>query len=63
VELLFLQGDKNWYGVGHKAVCTFDGKDYLIFHGYDAADRGRSKLRIEELKWDNDGWPTVSIAQ
>jgi len=33
---IVLQGDKNWYGVGHNAVCTFDGKDYLIFHGYDA---------------------------
>jgi arabinan endo-1,5-alpha-L-arabinosidase len=60
---IVLQGDKNWYGVGHNAVYTFEGKDYLIFHGYDAADNGRSKLRIEEVKWDNDGWPVVSVAQ
>ncbi|WP_226163024.1 arabinan endo-1,5-alpha-L-arabinosidase [Hymenobacter terricola] len=57
---LVLAGDKNWYGVGHNAVCTFDKADYLVFHGYDAADRGRPKLRIEKLAWDKDGWPTVA---
>jgi len=55
---ILLQGDKNWYGVGHNAVASFDGIDYLIFHGYDAADNGRPKLRIEKLKWEN-GWPVV----
>jgi len=59
---LVLEGDKNWFGVGHNGAYTFDGKDYLIFHGYDAADKGRSKLRIEELQWDKDGWPVVVAA-
>ncbi|GAC1374111.1 MAG: arabinan endo-1,5-alpha-L-arabinosidase [Hymenobacter sp.] len=57
---LVLAGDKNWSGVGHNAVCTFDNADYLVFHGYDAADRGRPKLRIEKLAWDQDGWPAVT---
>ena len=57
---LLLAGDKNWYGVGHNAVCNFDGTDYLIFHGYDAADRGISKLRIEKLEW-HKGWPVVKL--
>lgn len=56
---LVMQGDKEWHGVGHNSTYTFDGKDYLIFHGYDAKDKGRSKLRIEELSWDADGWPVV----
>ena len=51
---LLLEGDKNWYGVGHNAVASFDGKDYLVFHGYDAHDDGKPKLRTEELKWEND---------
>lgn len=55
---LLLEGDTNWYGVGHNAVVNFDGKDYLVFHGYDAKDKGISKLRIEELIWNN-GWPEV----
>jgi arabinan endo-1,5-alpha-L-arabinosidase len=56
---LVLAGDKKWYGVGHNAAYTFDNKDYLVFHGYDAADNGKSKLRIETLMWDKQGWPVV----
>ncbi|MDP4210762.1 MAG: arabinan endo-1,5-alpha-L-arabinosidase [Bacteroidota bacterium] len=56
---IVLAGDKDWYGVGHNAVVSFDGIDYLIFHGYDAKDNGRSKLRIEKLSWPK-GWPLVT---
>lgn len=55
---LVAEGDKNWFGAGHSGTYTFNGIDYLIFHGYDAADKGRSKLRIERLSWNN-GWPAV----
>ncbi len=53
-----LEGDKDWNGVGHNAVAGFNGTDYLVFHAYDAADKGRSKLRFEKLAWIND-WPVV----
>ncbi|HRI19488.1 MAG TPA: arabinan endo-1,5-alpha-L-arabinosidase [Panacibacter sp.] len=53
-----LEGDKNWNGVGHNAVVNFDGTDYLIFHGYDANDNGKPKLRIEKLNWLS-GWPVI----
>ena len=57
---LVLQGDnKEWFGAGHNSAYTFDGKDYIIYHGYDAKDRGRSKLIIQELKWDKEGWPAI----
>jgi arabinan endo-1,5-alpha-L-arabinosidase len=57
---LIIQGDnKEWFGAGHNSAYTFDGKDYIIYHGYDAKDRGRSKLIIQQLKWDN-GWPMLS---
>ncbi len=59
---LLLQGDSAWYGVGHNAVCTFDDTDYLVFHGYDALDGGKPKLRIEKLKWDKDGWPAADVS-
>lgn len=58
---ILLEGNKDWYGVGHNAVYTVDGKDLLIFHGYDAKDKGRSKLRIEQLDWDEEGWPMVIL--
>lgn len=57
---LVLEGNKDWYGVGHNAVCTFAGQDYLVFHGYAAANRGRACLRMEVLEW-KDGWPRPRV--
>ena len=58
---ILLEGNKDWHGVGHNAVYTVDGIDLLVFHGYDANDKGRSKLRIEKLDWDKEGWPTTIL--
>jgi arabinan endo-1,5-alpha-L-arabinosidase len=54
-----LTGNKQWPGVGHSATYTFDGQDYIIYHGYDASDHGRPKLLIDKLSWDEEGWPVV----
>jgi arabinan endo-1,5-alpha-L-arabinosidase len=59
---ILLAGDARWHRVEHNAVCTFDGIDYLIFHGYDATDPGRSKLQIERLRWDTADWPKVMLS-
>ncbi|QNA42692.1 arabinan endo-1,5-alpha-L-arabinosidase [Lacibacter sediminis] len=57
---LVLEGDaKEWFGAGHNAVYHVDDKDYIVYHGYDALDKGRSKLLINELAWDKEGWPTL----
>ncbi|MDT3401473.1 arabinan endo-1,5-alpha-L-arabinosidase [Mucilaginibacter terrae] len=53
------KGNKDWYGVGHNGVCSADGNDYLVYHGYDAADKGKSKLIINKIDWQN-GWPVIS---
>lgn len=58
---LVLAGDASWFGLGHNAVYTFDNQEFLVFHGYDAADEGRPKLRIEKLGWDAAGWPVVQL--
>jgi arabinan endo-1,5-alpha-L-arabinosidase len=60
---LFLKGNQQWPGVGHEGVYTFDGKDYIIFHGYDASDHGKPKLWIERLQWTEDGWPEASLKE
>ncbi len=56
---LIVEGNKNWYGAGHNSTYTFNGKDYMFFHAYDANDKAAPKLKIKELSWDN-GWPTVA---
>ncbi|MGQ7946104.1 arabinan endo-1,5-alpha-L-arabinosidase [Flavobacterium sp. WC2509] len=56
---LLLKGDENYYGVGHNSVYTFDGKDYIIYHGYDAKQNSKSVLQVKQLQWDKDLWPTL----
>lgn len=56
---LVVQGNENWYGAGHNSTYTFKGKDYMFFHAYDANDNGAPKLKIAELKWDKDNWPSI----
>lgn len=53
------EGNKDWFGLGHNGVCSADGNDYLVYHGYDAADKGKSKLIINKIDWQN-GWPVIS---
>jgi arabinan endo-1,5-alpha-L-arabinosidase len=52
-------GNADWYGVGHNAVVSFEGIDYLVYHGYDAHDGGKSKLLIRSFVWDSEGWPAL----
>lgn len=56
---MVLEGNKNYAGLGHNSVYTFDGKDYMFFHAYDVSDEGKPKLRIKEITWKNN-WPTVT---
>jgi arabinan endo-1,5-alpha-L-arabinosidase len=56
---LVIEGDKDWKALGHNGAYTFDGKDWLVLHAYETADNYKSKLKVLEIKWDQDGWPTV----
>ncbi|MCF7802760.1 MAG: arabinan endo-1,5-alpha-L-arabinosidase [Candidatus Marinimicrobia bacterium] len=56
---LVAKGNAEWAAVGHQAAYTFDGTDYLIFHGYDVSDDGNAKLWISEIQWEDEGWPSV----
>lgn len=57
---LLLGGNKAWPGLGHNSTYTIDGKDYVVFHAYEAADNGLQKLKIAEIKWDEALWPVVN---
>jgi arabinan endo-1,5-alpha-L-arabinosidase len=53
--------DERWKGPGHEAVFQDDdGTYWLLHHAYDAQRNGASYLRIHELCWTPDGWPTLA---
>jgi len=54
-----LAEDKNWAGWGGQSVYSFGGKDYVVFHAYEAADNDFHRLKIAQIKWDATQWPTV----
>jgi arabinan endo-1,5-alpha-L-arabinosidase len=56
---LVLAGNKNGAGWGGNSAYTFDGKDYLVFHAYEAADNDFHRLKIAEIKWDEKQWPVI----
>jgi arabinan endo-1,5-alpha-L-arabinosidase len=58
---IVLQGNPDWPGVGHNSAYTFDGIDYMIYHGYDAKDEGKPKLRISPIQWNSNGWPVCKL--
>jgi len=53
-------GAGRWAGPGHSAILQEKKGDYLIYHAYDTEWRGVSTLRIAILRWDSEGWPTIS---
>lgn len=55
---IILQGNERYSGIGHCAVYEFDGKWYIIAHGYDKQVDGSSNLFLHELRWEF-GWPKV----
>jgi arabinan endo-1,5-alpha-L-arabinosidase len=56
---LVLSGSKRWRGPGHNGIYVEGDTAWLVYHAYDADQIGISKLRIESLAWDADGWPTA----
>ena len=48
----------NWHGAGHQTVFFDSGRDYLVYHAYDA-HTGFSRLQISTMVWE-DGWPRVA---
>lgn len=60
---LVIAGDKDWVGVGHNSAYTLDGKDVLVLHAYETADRYLQKLKVLDMTWDQDGWPVVAQSE
>jgi arabinan endo-1,5-alpha-L-arabinosidase len=56
-----LEGAGSMRGPGHCAVVRDGDREWLVYHAYDAEDRGRSKLQVRSLEWTEEGWPGVGV--
>lgn len=54
---LVLAGDTRFLGPGSNAVISAGGRDFNVYHAYDADNADLATLRIAELAWDAQGWP------
>ena len=50
---------KRFRGPGHVAILRDAGRDYIVYHAYDARKAGIPTLRIQPLAWTDDGWPVA----
>lgn len=46
-------------GPGHAGVFEREGQSMLSYHFYDGEQRGRPRMGISRLNWDDEGWPRV----
>ena len=56
---LILSAYGQWKGPGHNGMLIENGIYWVVYHAYDAKQIGISKLRIESIAWDADGWPSL----
>jgi len=57
---LVVAGAGRWTGPGHCSVLQEKDRDWLVYHAYDTEWHDVSTLRISALRWDKEGWPTIS---
>ncbi|MFH5806285.1 arabinan endo-1,5-alpha-L-arabinosidase [Alienimonas sp. DA493] len=56
---LLSETDGPFIGPGHAGLLEEDGRTWFGCHFYDGARRGRATLALQELRWDEDGWPRL----
>lgn len=50
---------ERWKGPGHNSILQEGDTDYIVYHAYDAENQGVPTLRIDQLIWDEEGWPSL----
>jgi arabinan endo-1,5-alpha-L-arabinosidase len=57
---ILIAGGPRWKGPGGQSVIQ-DGDSWIVaYHSYDAENKGFPTLRISDLYWDANNWPTFT---
>ena len=48
-----------WRGPGHCGLLRDGTRDLVVYHAYDVENDAKATLRLAELRWSPDGWPTA----
>ena len=57
---VLVAGGPRWKGPGGQTVYQHGNAWLVVYHSYDADNHGAPMLRISDLYWDKDGWPTLA---
>ena len=52
-------GSTRWRGPGHCGLLHDTNRDLIVYHAYDAENHAAPTLRLAEVRWSDDGWPTA----
>jgi arabinan endo-1,5-alpha-L-arabinosidase len=58
---IFLESKPPFYGPGHAGIINVAGQDWFSCHYYDGNNRGRPRLWVGKLSWDEQGWPIPPV--
>lgn len=47
-------------GPGHIGIVQSGGREIMVWHAYDASNKGAPTLRVAPIGWTPDGWPVVT---
>jgi arabinan endo-1,5-alpha-L-arabinosidase len=56
-----LVGNERFKGPGGQSVLRDGERYYLVYHAYDAQNKGVPTLRVSPIGWTPDGWPSVIL--
>ncbi len=60
---IFERGDDRWAGMGGPFIYRRGDGWIIARHGYDKNMGGVPKIRISDLYWDTEGWPTYKAPE
>jgi arabinan endo-1,5-alpha-L-arabinosidase len=56
---LLLEGGPRWKGPGGQTIYQDGDRWIIVYHSYDAENKGVPMLKISDVYWDQGDWPTV----